>query len=140
MNKTIIAIALSSTIALAACGKSGDSEMSAPASNAAPVSEKSATGIVEKTAEVSKETWEKTKEVTSDAADAVATKSQEVYEGTKEAVSDAGTAVKDKAVEMGTAVSDATSDAYDSAKETTGEVIDATKEKGAEMMDNMNKQ
>ncbi|MCU7853866.1 MAG: hypothetical protein KZQ80_16830, partial [Candidatus Thiodiazotropha sp. (ex Monitilora ramsayi)] len=29
MNKTIIAIALSSTIALAACGKSGDSEMSA---------------------------------------------------------------------------------------------------------------
>ncbi|MCU7808365.1 MAG: hypothetical protein KZQ73_10930 [Candidatus Thiodiazotropha sp. (ex Semelilucina semeliformis)] len=62
MNKTIIAIALSSTIALAACGKSGDSEMSAPASSAAPVSEKSATGIVEKTAEVSKETWEKTKD------------------------------------------------------------------------------
>ncbi|MCU7830491.1 MAG: hypothetical protein KZQ85_15635 [Candidatus Thiodiazotropha sp. (ex Myrtea sp. 'scaly one' KF741663)] len=140
MNKTIIAIALSSTIALAACGKSGDSEMSAPASSAAPVSEKSATGIVEKTAEVSKETWEKTKDATSDAANTVATKSQEVYEDTKEAVSEAGTVVKDKAVEMGTAISDTTSDAYNSAKETTGEVIDATKEKGETMLNSMSKE
>ncbi|MCU7844931.1 MAG: hypothetical protein KZQ93_13960 [Candidatus Thiodiazotropha sp. (ex Monitilora ramsayi)] len=140
MKRLIATFGLCSLIALAACGKSGENEAKAPATSAAPVTEQEAGSITDKTVEVGKETWEKTKEMTTDAADAVATKSKEVYEDTKDAVSEAGTAVKDKAVEMGTTVSDATSDAYNSAKKSTSEMIDVTKEKGAEMLQDATKE
>lgn len=143
MKKMTVAIAMSSALALMACGKSGNSEQSTTATGGAPVSEQSApaqadaASMTDKAVEVGKETWDKTKQATGDAADAVVTKSQEIYQETKETASEVGTAVKEKAEEVGSAISEKSSEVYDAAKDKTGEVINATKEKGSEMMDSV---
>jgi ElaB/YqjD/DUF883 family membrane-anchored ribosome-binding protein len=96
MHKTTIALAVSATLALSACGKSENPEQSA---STPPGSEQSAS-MTDQAMQAGQETLDKTKEMAGDAADAVASKSQDAYESTKEAVSEAGDAIGEKADEM----------------------------------------
>jgi aspartyl aminopeptidase len=143
MQKTTIAIAMSCTLFLIACGKSSDQEQKASDNTAAPVTEQSipaqtsSGSMTDKAVEVGKQTWDQTKAVSSDVADTVTDKSQQLYEGAKETAVEAGTAVKEKAAEVGSAISEKSSEYYETAKEKSVEVIDATKEKGAEVIDSL---
>jgi hypothetical protein len=146
MKKTTIAIAMSGTLLLMACGKSSDNEQKAGVTPVAPVTEQSTPAqttsgsLTDKAVEMGQQTWDQTKTVTSDVAETVSDKSQQLYEGAKETAVEAGTAVKEKASEVGSAISEKSGEYYETAKEKTVEVIDATKEKGAEVIDSLKNQ
>lgn len=132
MKKTLTFITLTSSLFFSACGDSPDKAESslAPASQSSSaamtgtIDENKEPSLLEKTTDIGKETWDKTKEVTGETVDSVSNKSKEYYQATKQ-----------KAGEVGEAISDKSSELYDSAKEKTSEAYEATKETGAAMLD-----
>ena len=136
MKKSFIFTGLSAALLLSACGESPEQKAGTDPQTGAPMRAETTTAaqgdmhdeatLMEKTKEVSKETWDKTKEITSDTAENVSEKTKEYYDSAKQNASEIGTSVAEKSGEY-----------YESAKTKTVEVYEATKEKGTEMMSDM---
>lgn len=71
--------------------------------------------------------WDKTKEKTSDAADAVADKSSDAWEATKEGTAKAWDKTKEGTSDAAGAIADKSGDAWEATKKGTAKVWDKTK-------------
>ncbi len=72
--------------------------------------------------------WDKTKEKTSDAADAVADKSSDAWEATKEGTAKAWDKTKETSAKAWDATKEGSAKAWDKTKETSAKAWDATKD------------
>ncbi|RDH86900.1 MAG: hypothetical protein DIZ77_09440 [endosymbiont of Seepiophila jonesi] len=144
------ALPLAFTLALTACGESNTPAPVAPKQRAISTSNEPAQAprvevaeapvsatdpsLTDQAKTVGKETWEKTKEVSTDTYDAVAEKSKEIYESTKDTAGEVGGTIKEKSGEYYDAAKETAGDIGSSIGEKSSEYYDAAKAKGMEMM------
>lgn len=153
--KIIPVITLLFVILLPACSDSNDSQtksrpgdlnttVAATPAQPAPVEEKSTVQAAadQQQTNATNETWDKTKEITGEAAvkskeygAAAVDKTKEVYGSVKQTGAEAGSAIAEKSSEAWDKTKEVTGNVVDKTKEVAGDVVDKTKEVTGEVVD-----